>query len=231
MDKESTGTRLKGNVLALYMMTVMGMGVYYNWQYANAHGFGQWFFLGGIVPSAKALVWPYFVFGADQHPRPSQDTDGGTGPGQRQPTPAEQQYHDREAISKFNDVTGMLTRLTKLNIQYDGIKPPQPVLDQMKEYQDTMLKAGQDIDIEVLNLAYPELGNHFRDEFLRSLSLVVELENIGIEARKSGSLPRPLTPEMVQSLGTAKELSQQWADWYGMHYQEMLEALKNKWGR
>jgi hypothetical protein len=92
----------------------------------------------------------------------------------------------------------------------------------MKAYQDAMLKEGKEIDIEVLNSAYPELGNHFRDQFLRSLSLDVELENVSIEARKSGSEPPPLTPEMVETLGAAKELDQQWADWYGIHYQEML---------
>ena len=168
------------------------------------------------------MVWPYFVFGADQHPRPSQDTGGGTSPRQRQPAPAEQQDHDRETISKFNEVTRKLPELTKLNVRYEGVKPPQPVLDQMKAYQDAMLKEGKEIDIEVLNSAYPELGNHFRDQFLRSLSLDVELENVSIEARKSGSEPPPLTPEMVETLGAAKELDQQWADWYGIHYQEML---------
>lgn len=122
MDNGSAGSRLVGNILGFYMLTVMGMGAYYNWQYAGEHGFVQWFFLGEIVPSAKALVWPYYVFGADQHLRPSQDAGGGASP--RQPTPAEQQDHDREAISKFNEVTTRLTELAKLNVRYEGVEPP-----------------------------------------------------------------------------------------------------------
>jgi hypothetical protein len=35
---------------------------------------------------------------------------------------------------------------------------------------------------------------------------------------------------MVERLGAAKELDQQWADWYGIHYQEMPTALRKKWG-
>jgi hypothetical protein len=39
---------------------------YYNWQYAKDHGFVSWLLFGQIAPTAKALVWPYFVFFADR---------------------------------------------------------------------------------------------------------------------------------------------------------------------
>lgn len=35
---------------------------YYNWQFAKRNGFIKWFIFGEIVPTAKAMVWPYFVF-------------------------------------------------------------------------------------------------------------------------------------------------------------------------
>ena len=35
---------------------------YYNWQYARDRGFASWLLFGEVVPTAKALVWPYFVF-------------------------------------------------------------------------------------------------------------------------------------------------------------------------
>jgi hypothetical protein len=34
---------------------------YYNWQYAKQNGFASWIVLGQIVPTAKALAWPYFA--------------------------------------------------------------------------------------------------------------------------------------------------------------------------
>jgi hypothetical protein len=235
MSEDTAGTKFISNLVGLYMMTVMVMGVYYNWQYAREHGFVQWVFLGEIVPSAKALVWPYFAFG-DQRSQVSQQTAGAISPnppnaGQpkpRQLTEAEQQDHDREA----NSVTRKLTESIRFNLQYDRVprgQVPQPVLDKMKAYQEEMFKEGSEIDIEVLNSAYPELGNHFRDQFLRSLSLAQEFENEGIEMRKNGG-QAVLTPEAAEKFGAAKELSQQWADYYGTHYQEMLAALKTKWG-
>src|SRR5476649_1548231 len=81
--------------------------------------------------------------------------------------------------------------------------------------------AGQGIDIEVLNSAFPELGNRFRDEFLKGLSLLINFENIGIAARKSGN-PAPITPEMAVQAGGGEELLREWQGWYDSHYGDML---------
>src|SRR6516165_11888939 len=35
---------------------------YFNWQYANENGFVKWLFLGQIIPTARAVIWPYYVF-------------------------------------------------------------------------------------------------------------------------------------------------------------------------
>src|SRR5207247_475510 len=52
-------------VLTPYFLSVMVMIPYYNWQYARDNGFLKWFVLGEVVPTAKALVWPYFAFVAN----------------------------------------------------------------------------------------------------------------------------------------------------------------------
>jgi hypothetical protein len=49
-------------VLGAYLLSVTLMTSYYNWQYARDNGFIAWLLLGQIVPTSKALVWPYFVF-------------------------------------------------------------------------------------------------------------------------------------------------------------------------
>jgi|SRR5215510_9513596 len=56
-------TQILGLLFNLYVVSVLVVfGPYYNWQYAKENGFVKWLFLGEIVPTAKAAVWPYFVF-------------------------------------------------------------------------------------------------------------------------------------------------------------------------
>lgn len=47
--------------LVAYAFSVMLFAGYFNWQFANENGFIAWVFLGQIVPTLKALVWPFFI--------------------------------------------------------------------------------------------------------------------------------------------------------------------------
>ena len=58
---------------------------------------------------------------------------------------------------------------------------------------------------------------------------MVDFENVGIAARKSGN-PPAMTPEMAAQAGAGEELLREWQGWYDSHYDEMLAALKKKWG-
>ena len=49
-------------ILIIYAISVGIFGIYYNWLYANEHGFIAWLFFGEIIASLKALVWPLFEF-------------------------------------------------------------------------------------------------------------------------------------------------------------------------
>ena len=49
-------------ILIIYIISVGIFGVYYNWLYANEHGFIAWLFFGEVIASLKALVWPLFEF-------------------------------------------------------------------------------------------------------------------------------------------------------------------------
>jgi len=62
-----------GLVVGAYFFVVFLMTPYYNWQYAKDHGFINWVFFGQIVPTMKAVAWPYFVFLADRQ-QPSQSS-------------------------------------------------------------------------------------------------------------------------------------------------------------
>ena len=50
-------------LLIAYGISVAIFGIYYNWLYANEHGFLAWLFFGEIIASLKAVVWPLFEFG------------------------------------------------------------------------------------------------------------------------------------------------------------------------
>ena len=56
MDKLITG------LFILYLASVGIFTLYYNYLYAQDHGFIAWLFFGEIVASLKALVWPLFEF-------------------------------------------------------------------------------------------------------------------------------------------------------------------------
>jgi hypothetical protein len=51
-------------VITVYFIGASLSFLYFNWTYARDNGFMKWLLLGQIVPTAKAVVWPYFVFAA-----------------------------------------------------------------------------------------------------------------------------------------------------------------------
>ena len=46
----------------LYFASVGIFALYYNYLYAQEHGFIAWLFFGEIIASLKAMVWPLFEF-------------------------------------------------------------------------------------------------------------------------------------------------------------------------
>lgn len=59
----------------IYLISVSLIFVpFYNWQFAKDNGFVKWLVFGEVVPTAKAIVWPYFIFFA--HPASSIQTKG-----------------------------------------------------------------------------------------------------------------------------------------------------------
>src|SRR4051812_32575254 len=44
-----------------FFLAVVVFAPYFNWRYAHDHGFVSWLCLGEAIPTAKALVWPFFL--------------------------------------------------------------------------------------------------------------------------------------------------------------------------
>src|SRR5262245_49680600 len=66
-----SGEKVASMLLSVYMLSATVAAAYYNWEYARTNGFLRWALFGEIVPTARALVWPYFVL----HPSRNLDTD------------------------------------------------------------------------------------------------------------------------------------------------------------
>ena len=49
-------------VFYVYLLVAIGSALHFNWQYATEKGFVKWLCFGEIVATAKAVVWPYYVF-------------------------------------------------------------------------------------------------------------------------------------------------------------------------
>jgi len=136
-----------GTVVGLYFMAAfLVFTPYYNWNYAQTHGFVKWVFFGEIVATAKAIAWPYFVFFS-----PS------SGP----------VSHVSKAIDYANKVTAIINK----GGAYQQI--PQKDIDAIIDYYKKALQEAEQADIASMNRRYPGFGDHFRDEFIQGLHMFI----------------------------------------------------------
>jgi len=136
-----------GTVVGLYFMAAfLVFTPYYNWNYAQTHGFVKWVFFGEIVATAKAIAWPYFVFFS-----PS------SGP----------VSHVSKAIDYANKVTAIINK----GGAYQQI--PQKDIDAIIDYYKKALQEAEQADIASMNRHYPGFGDHFRDEFIQGLHMFI----------------------------------------------------------
>ena len=49
-------------IVNLYGFSLFAMAPYYNWRYANEHGFVKWLFFGEVIATVKSVIGPYFLF-------------------------------------------------------------------------------------------------------------------------------------------------------------------------
>lgn len=59
--KSRIGAALLG-LLMLYFYSVGGAALYFNYRFAQTEGFISWLLLGQFIPTAKAVVWPYYAY-------------------------------------------------------------------------------------------------------------------------------------------------------------------------
>ena len=63
-DTPNPKSNTSGIAAILYGIWIIGVVItvpYYNWQFAQQHGFAAWMFFGEIIPTIKAIFWPIYV--------------------------------------------------------------------------------------------------------------------------------------------------------------------------
>lgn len=90
-----------------------------------------------------------------------------------------------------------------------------PDLPEIISYRQKALDAGAAANTNVLNTIYPGLGDEFNNQFLKSLSLFIQ--SVTLQERVRGTAQG----ELLQSL----HLSNEWADWYGIHREGIEKAI------
>lgn len=128
---------------------------YFNFRYANKHGFVNWILLGGIVASAQAMVWPYFALTAKPNPSLTDEKKANFEHYNRSEDAA------RQAQSIMN--AGPPDRVTEL-------KPEEATA--FVSLLKIALNEGKKVDLGVLAKIHPDLPAHYRDEYLLSIELL-----------------------------------------------------------
>jgi hypothetical protein len=161
-------------VVVVYVGTVgLIFAPYYNWQYASEHGFVSWVIFGEIIPSAKALVWPYFVFG---HSSKAGVVLGWT---------------DAEKANSKHMLLSWQADLAAIRLS-NGRQSPVLSAEEETErlsLKRTALEEARLVSDEVLAKAHSQLPSHFRGEYERGLELAIQaLEEKDEKANAEGMI-------------------------------------------
>ena len=136
-------------LIYIYIIPMFFFVPYYNWKYAKDKGFVKWVLLGEVVATAKAFAWPYYTF------------------------------FDKPKVSHVSHFTKSLEyaiKSTEIANKNDGlyIKGDDSDMKLHIDLKRKALKEARKVDIEKLNKDHPNLGNHFRDEYMEGLHLYIK---------------------------------------------------------
>lgn len=150
-------------LLSLYMATVAVAAVYFNWEFARTNGFSRWLFLGEVVSTAKALVWPYFAF----------RTDGAAEHAYSAPSEIDRTRLSPQQISEM-EVKKLILAINYsqqgaylLNSSPHENLDDYPNLEDILAYRRKAVEVGKSADRGVLNSVYPGLAINSRMSLFR----------------------------------------------------------------
>jgi len=211
-------SKLLSWIFGLYIIGIGLSGIYFNWQYAQDHGFVQWLFLGEIVPTAKAFIWPYYASraadtaqgnratSAEEPPRSSDSAKPTIVGLTRHQTVRAEAKSLLLSLGYSQQASYLLMEDVHLNLL------EHPKLKQIIALREQALEAAKSVDIEILESIYPGLGVHFRDEFMVGVASFLE----GCRTYNN------------EAFITRKTANDKWADWYDANRKQIEVAVNSE---
>lgn len=139
-------------IFGAYILSVtMVFTPYYNWQYAKSFGVVKWILFGEVIATAKAVVWPYFVF----------VQTGGT------------VSHFIKAVNYGNKATAII------NKGGSNQQISQAEMEEIVGYYKQALAEAKRVDIKSMNQHYSGFGDHIKSEFMEGLELFIKSHESG----------------------------------------------------
>jgi hypothetical protein len=132
------------------------------------------------------------------------------------------------AVFSLNAVVGKANQVARFGGPWRNANDnvPESALEQMKDYDEGLVRDSSSIDCDMLNSVYRNLGTMFRDKFIKGMALSVEVGNAWLEMRRSrGQLI--MTPELQQKADDSKRLETKWAEWFNGHFDDINKALSH----
>lgn len=153
---------LVGNVFSfliyIYMIPAFLIFVpYFNWQYAQEHGFVSWLVLGEVVPTLQATIWPYYV--VKHYTKPAA------------PTWTQSEKENIQHMSA--SVRSALAAADITKTKPVGTLSNEDIAS-ILQLDKTAVREAQQVLDSVLDKMHPDFRQHFRNEYQKSLEIRIQ---------------------------------------------------------
>lgn len=151
-------------LIYVYFLIASGFVIKFNYDFAKQNSFTEWLFLGEIVPTLKAFIWPYYVFVNEKKDSNSEV---------------------QENFKTFKEFSNSLNFIqSAFSIEEQNINNPESVSNPEIYNESNSLRRKALIEAkkvslqELEKLISPEISDSYKNEFILGLELYFEgLEN------------------------------------------------------
>jgi hypothetical protein len=144
--------------LGLYLLSLSVFVPYFNWTHDRDHGLLQWVLFGEVVASAKAVLWPYFVFG---RPGVKDATDFN-------PTDRESNWHYTNSKKACDEALLIIVK------RGDVAELTRDEANEVVRLRRLAISKGQFVEPGYLQRVHHELPRKYREEYLKAFQMLAE---------------------------------------------------------
>ncbi len=182
-------------VFVVYLTGVVLYAPYFNYQYAQRHGFLSWLFLGEVAATSQSLIWPYFAFiGSSNNTRWTDAERENLEHYHRSKEAAQQRARIVNSQKPTHDLLGMpIAGTTEFTSQE---------AEALRSLVDVALREAQMVDLEILRKVHPELPSYFQHKYIKCL----QIEHQRFHSRVS-----------FNDQLTGQRLQDEWVNWFNQN--------------